>query len=151
MNEFYTVADFLKNQLLLDINVNTVTHESTTEIDLFKKAIYPIANVLIVSAIVQQGQLIFNWKIHVLDQRNVSKTASSDKWLRNDNELDNLNTTFAVMNRLITRLRLQRNEFDIEMVNDPSPLPVELEFLNGLDGWEMDLSLSIPNTQIVVC
>lgn len=151
MNEFYTVADYLKNQLLDDINVNTVTHESTQGIDLFKKAIYPLANILIVSSIIQPGQLIFNWKIHVLDQRNVSKIASNDKWLRNDNELDNLNTTFAVLNRLITRLRLQRNKFDIEMVNDPNPLPVELEFMNGLDGWEIDLSLSIPNTQIEVC
>ena len=151
MNEFYTVAYYLKDSLLSDIDVNTVTHDSVQGIDLFKKATYPLANILITSALIQQGQVVFNFKIHVLDQRNVSKEFVPDKWLRNDNELDNLNTCFSVINRLITRLRLQDNDFDIEMVNDPTPLPVELEFLNGLDGWEIDVSLSIPNNQIEVC
>ena len=151
MNEFYTVAYYLKNWLIADQDVNTVTHESVNGIDLFKQATYPLANVLITSAIIQKGLVIFNFKIHVLDIRNVSKEEMPDKWLRNDNELDNLNTCFAVINKLITNLRNQRNDDDIELVNDPSPLPVELEFLNGLDGWEIDVSLSIPNNKISVC
>jgi hypothetical protein len=75
---------------------------------------------------------------------------STDKFLKNDNELDNLNTCFAVLNRLIMDLKLQRNDLDIELLNEPSLLPVIYEFKDTLDGWTVDLQLSITN-EVTVC
>jgi hypothetical protein len=47
-------------------------------------------------------------------------------------------------------LKLQRNNLDIELLNEPSLLPVIYEFKDTLDGWTVDLQLSITN-EVTVC
>jgi hypothetical protein len=147
MNSFYKVIGYLKDQLALDIDVNTIIHGEAPE---NKKDIFPMAHLMVTNGALGQGVSIFTFTVQVLDIRNVSKKMSSDKFLKNDNELDNLNTCFAVLNRLIMDLKLQRNNLDIELLNEPSLLPVIYEFKDTLDGWSTELQLSITNT-ISVC
>lgn len=87
----------------------------------------------------------------MLDIRNVSKVKSNDKFLGNDNEIDNLNTCHAIINYAITKMQLNRNEFDIEIENVSDLSPILLEFTNMLDGWKVDLTLSIPNNEMSIC
>ena len=75
----------------------------------------------------------------------------TDKWLGNDNELDNLNTTHAILNRLLTKLRNTRNDFQIELNNEPTCQPIIFEETNLLDGWRTEIELIIPNNEINVC
>ena len=147
MNSFYQVIGYLKDQLALDIDVNTIIHGEAPE---NKKDIFPMAHLMVTNGSLGQGTSIFTFTVQVLDIRNVSKKMSTDKFLKNDNELDNLNTCFAVLNRLITELKLQRNDLDIELLNEPSLVPVIYEFKDTLDGWSTELQLSITNT-ISVC
>jgi hypothetical protein len=147
MNSFYKVINYLKAQLENDIDVNTIVHGEAPE---NKKDLFPMAHLMVTNGALGQGVSIFTFTVQVLDIRNVSKKMSTDKFLKNDNELDNLNTCFAVLNRLITELKLQRNELDIELLNEPSLLPVIYEFKDTLDGWSTELQLSITNT-ISVC
>ena len=147
MNSFYKVIGYLKDQLALDIDVNTIIHGEAPE---NKKDIFPMAHLMVTNGALGQGTSIFTFTVQVLDIRNVSKKMSTDKFLKNDNELDNLNTCFAVLNRLITELKLQRNELDIELLNEPSLVPVIYEFKDTLDGWSTELQLSITNT-ISIC
>ena len=147
MNSFYKVIGYLKDQLALDIDVNTIIHGEAPE---NKKDIFPMAHLMVTNGALGQGVSIFTFTVQVLDIRNVSKKMSTDKFLKNDNELDNLNTCFAVLNRLITELKLQRNDLDIELLNEPSLVPVIYEFKDTLDGWSTELQLAIGNT-ISVC
>ena len=71
--------------------------------------------------------------------------------MQNDNELDNLNTCHAVLNRLVTKLRLQNNADKIELNNVPVLTPIIFEDMNLLDGWRTELELIIPNNEINVC
>jgi hypothetical protein len=48
-------------------------------------------------------------------------------------------------------MQLSRNEFDIEVENVSDLTPILLEFTNMLDGWKVDLTLSIPNNEMSVC
>jgi len=147
MNSFYTVIDFLKNHLIDDQDVNTVIHGVVNDIDISsKKNIYPLAHINVTGASYPTNLISFNFTVNILDQRNISKITSSDKWLRNDNELDNLNTCHAVVSRLIQKLKVNYNDYDIELVNEPSPTPVIYEYTNTLDGWSVEIQLSIPNT-----
>ena len=98
-----------------------------------------------------EGLIVFTFNIHILDIRNISKKPITDKFLKNDNELDNLNTCFAITNKFLTKLRLQRNDDDIELYASSTPTPVEFQFTNLLDGWVFDVQLSIPNNNIEVC
>lgn len=147
MNSFYKVIGYLKDQLALDIDVNTIIHGEAPE---NKKDIFPMAHLMVTGGALGQGTSIFTFTVQVLDIRNVSKKMSTDKFLKNDNELDNLNTCFAVLNRLITELKLQRNDLDIELLNEPTLVPVMYEFKDTLDGWSTELQLAIANT-ISIC
>jgi len=150
MNSFYLVIELLRSQLAKDIDVNTITHGVVNNVDIDKKNIFPLAHIGIVSSPIQDGVILFSFEIHVLDQRNISKKPVTDKFLGNDNELDNLNTCHAVLNRLITWLKLQRNDYDIELVSASELLPVQFDFTNILDGWYSTVQVSIPNN-IIVC
>ncbi len=147
MNSFYQVIGYLKDQLSNDIDVNTVVHGEAPE---NKKDLFPLAHLMVTNGTLGQGVSIFTFTVQVLDIRNLSKKASADKFLKNDNELDNLNTCFAVLSRLITDLKLQRNDLDIELLNEPSLIPVIYEFKDTLDGWTTELQLSITNN-VSVC
>lgn len=151
MIEFYTVIDFLKGLLQEDINVHTILHGLKSTLDISKKNIFPIAHIQVTSSTPDIGFVSFTFEVVVVDVRNVSKQVVTDKWLGNDNELDNLNTTHAVLNRLLTKLRNSNNEFNIQLNNEPTCQPIIFEETNLLDGWRTDIELIIPNNKLNVC
>lgn len=151
MREFYTQVNFLKTLLDEDVNVHTVLNGLKSTMDINKKNIFPIAHIQVTNFIPAGGYCSFTFEIVCVDLRNVSKQIVVDKWLGNDNEIDNLNTTAAVLNRLITKLRLRNNEFKIELNNEPSCQPIIFEETNLLDGWRTEIELIIPNNEINVC
>lgn len=150
MNSFYKVVDFLKGHFESDSFVHTITHGVVNDVDIDKKNIFPLVHFSINNAQVIEGLIVYTFTIWVLDIRNFSKKPITDKFLKNDNELDNLNTTFAIANRLLTKLRLQRLPNDIELFANSTLEPVQFDFSNILDGWQFDIQLSIPN-DIEVC
>ncbi len=151
MREFYTTIDFLKSLLQEDINVHTVLHGLKSTMDINKKNIFPIAHIQVTNSTIQSGYVGFTFEVVAVDLRNISKQMVTDKWLGNDNELDNLNTTHAILNRLLTKLRNTRNDFKIELNNEPSLQPIIFEETNLLDGWRTEIELIIPNNEINVC
>jgi hypothetical protein len=151
MREFYTVIDFLKSLLQEDINVHTILHGLKSTMDINKKNIFPISHIQVTNSTIQTGYVGFTFEIVAVDLRNVSKQMITDKWLGNDNELDNLNTTHAILNRLLTKLRNTRNDFKIELNNEPTCQPIIFEETNLLDGWRTEIELIIPNNEINVC
>jgi len=151
MREFYTTIDFLKSLLQEDINVHTILHGLKSTMDINKKNIFPIAHIQVTNSTIQTGYVGFTFEVVAVDLRNVSKQMVTDKWLGNDNELDNLNTTHAILNRLLTKLRNTRNDFKIDLNNEPSLQPIIFEETNLLDGWRTEIELIIPNNEINVC
>lgn len=151
MREFYKVVDYLKTTLSNDINVHTITHGLRSMTDIDKKNIFPLVHLQVTSSTVSNSMATFIFEVAVVDLRNISKQPVSDKFLGNDNELDNLNTCHAVLNRLVSILQNQNNDYAIQLVNIPTLQPIIFEESNLLDGWRCDLELIIPNNEIVVC
>lgn len=151
MREFYKVTDYLKTTLSNDINVHTVTHGLRSMTDIDKKNIFPLVHLQVTSSTVDTSNVTFTFEIAVVDLRNIVKQPVTDKFLSNDNELDNLNTCHAILNRLVSILRNTNNEFSIDLVNSPTLQPIIFEDSNLLDGWRTDLELIIPNNEINVC
>lgn len=149
-NQFYIVMQFLYEMFSSDPDVRTITHGDLNDIDLNEKNIYGLVHIQPIGAAILPGLIQFNFEINCLDIRNEPKKASTDKWLKSDNELDNLNTMFAVVNNFVTKLRLQQNDADIDILETTSPTPVRGDFTNILDGWQVQVQLTIPNT-IKVC
>jgi hypothetical protein len=130
--------------------LNTIT-QGTDIIDNVKKNIFPLAHINIQSSTMQAGQVIFVFEVAIVDIRNVSKLQTVDKFLGNDNEIDNLNTTHGIMNYFITQIKMKRNDDDIEVEDVAQLDPILLDFTNMLDGWKTTITLSIPNNEISVC
>ena len=151
MRGFYLTIQLLKDLLTEDTDVHTMVHGLRSGMDINKKNIFPLVHLQVTNSQADNQYISFTFEVAVLDLRNISKEIVTDKFLKNDNELDNLNTTHAVLNRLITKLRLRNNESKIQLNNVPTLTPIIFEEMNLLDGWRTELELIIPNTEINVC
>jgi hypothetical protein len=151
MRGYYLTIELLKELLQEDVNVHTIVHGLKSGMDINKKNIFPLAHLQVTSSTADNQFISFTFEVAVVDLRNISKKIVTDKWLQNDNELDNLNTCHAVLNRLVTKLRLQNNPDKIQLNNMPTLTPIIFEDMNLLDGWRTELELIIPNNEINVC
>ena len=92
---FYTILDTIKDKLLDDINVNTVTTGDITEIDLSKQTIFPLSHIIINSVTPQDQVLNFNITIMSMDIVDINKENKTDIFTGNNNEHDVLNSHLA--------------------------------------------------------
>ena len=99
---FYQITETIKNQLLADVNVNTVT---TGEIDLSKQTIFPLCHIIVNNVTIQEQVLDFNISVLAMDIVDQSKQETTDIFRGNNNEQDIINTQLAVVNKLIGELR----------------------------------------------
>ena len=109
---YYLVTQTLKDTLLLDENVNTVTTGDLTEIDLSKQTIFPLTHIIINNVTIAEQILTFNITILSMDIIDLSKSEVTDIFVGNNNEQDVLNTQLAVQNRLFGLLRQGTPYFD---------------------------------------
>jgi hypothetical protein len=143
---FYTILDTIKDKLLDDINVNTVTTGDITEIDLSKQTIFPLSHIIINSVTPQDQVLYFNITIMSMDIVDINKENKTDIFTGNNNEHDVLNSQLAVLNRLIVLLRggtLYRDRYQLD--GDPSCEPFYERFENQLAGWACTMNILIEN------
>lgn len=145
---FYLVLDKIKDQLLANDSVNTVTTGDLFDIDLNKQNMFPLTHIIINNVSMQEQVLNFQVSILAMDIVDTSKTKTADVLIGNDNEQDILNTQLTVINKLIGVLRqgtLYKDKFQLE--GNPSCEPFYDRFENELAGWSCDLNILIPNDQ----
>ena len=143
---FYTILDTIKDKLLDDINVNTVTTGDITDIDLSKQTIFPLSHIIINSVTPQEQVLSFNITVMSMDIVDINKENKTDIFTGNNNEHDVLNSQLAVLNRLIVLLRggtLYRDRYQLD--GDPSCEPFYERFENQLAGWACTMDILIEN------
>jgi len=143
---FYTILDTIKDKLLDDINVNTVTTGDITDIDLSKQTIFPLSHIIINSVTPQDQVLSFNITVMSMDIVDINKENKTDIFTGNNNEHDVLNSQLAVLNRLIVLLRggtLYRDRYQLD--GDPSCEPFYERFENQLAGWACTMNILIEN------
>ena len=102
---FYQITETIKNQLLADVNVNTVTTGDITEIDLSKQTIFPLCHIIVNNVTILEQVLQFNISVLAMDIVDQSKQETTDIFRGNNNEQDIINTQLAVVNKLIGELR----------------------------------------------
>jgi hypothetical protein len=148
---FYNLTDKLKEELIKDPFVNTVTYGNIFEVDLNKQTIFPLSH-FIVNNVVDRGQtLLFNISLLCMDLVDESKDDITDDFLGNDNEQDVLNTQLAVANRIGAMLKrgdLYRTKYQLD--GDVSLEPFVDRFDNKVAGWTATFNVVIPN-EITIC
>ena len=148
---YYQLTSTIEDQLLADVNNNTVSIGDISKVNLNKQDIFPLAHMIVNSVTVEEQVLRFNISILACDIVDQSKDITTDRFTGNDNEQDILNTQLAVLNKLIQRLRMGSLHTDMyQLDGNPSLAPFNDRFENQLAGWSVDMDILIYN-DIYIC
>ncbi len=148
---YYQLTSTIEEQLLSDVNNNTVSIGDISDVNLNKQDIFPLAHMIVNSVTVEEQVLRFSLTILACDVVDQSKDRTTDRFTGNDNEQDILNTQLAVLNRLIQRLRMGSLHTDMyQLDGNPSLEPFMDRFENQLAGWSASMDILIYN-DIYIC
>jgi len=151
MKGFYQVTQVIKDQLLSDVNVNTVTTGDITRIDLSKQTMFPLSHIIVNNVGNEDNILRFSLSVLSMDVVNISKEKVVDIFIGNNNEQDILNTQLAVLNKLVQVLRGGTLHQDLyQLDGSPSFEPFYDRFENEMAGWALTFDVIIPN-DISIC
>ena len=151
MKGFYQVTEIIKNQLLADVNVNTVTTGDITRIDLSKQTMFPLSHIVVNNVGNEDNILRFSLSVLSMDVVNISKEEVVDIFIGNNNEQDILNTQLAVLNKLVQVLRGGTLHQDLyQLDGTPNFEPFYDRFENEMAGWALTFDVIIPN-DISIC
>ena len=148
---FYQLTETIKEQLLEDKNINTVTTGDITDVNLNKQDIFPMGHIIVNSVVDQEQVLRFNITVLAMDIVDQSKELTIDRFKGNANEQDILNTQLSVLNKLIQKLRmgdLYRDMYKLQ--SDPTLEQFYDRFENQLAGWSANMEVLIYN-DIYIC
>lgn len=148
---FYQLTQAIKEELLKDQNINTVTTGDITDVNLNKQDMFPMGHIIVNTVIDEEQVLRFNVSVLAMDIVDQSKNETIDRFTGNNNEQDILNTQLAVLNRLIQRLRkgtLYSEMYQLD--GNPSLQPFYDRFENQLAGWTATMDVLIYN-DIYIC
>ena len=148
---FYQLTETIKDELLGDDNINTVTTGDITDVNLNKQDIFPLGHIIINNVVDEEQVLRFNITILACDIVDQSKSKTVDRFKGNNDVQDILNTQLAVLNRLIQRLRMGTLYTDMyQLDSSPSLTPFYDRFENQLAGWSATMDIMIYN-DIYIC
>ena len=143
---FYLVTKAIKDELLSNSSIRTMTFGDITDVDLQKQTMFPLAHLIVESVTNSEKTLQFNLTVLTMEQIDSSNEYVSDLFTGNTNTHDILNTQLTVSNRLITRLRQgQMYEDGYQLVGDPTCEPFFDRFENVLAGWATSFTVEIFN------
>lgn len=153
---FYNTLNKIKEQLLADVNVNTVTTGDLTEVDLNKQTIFPLSHIIVNNAQLMGNTILFDFSVLAMDvvwqTKNVAAEGTIDTtFVGLDNEQDVLNTQLAVLNKLnevIRRGEVFTDKFQLS--GTPTCEPFYDNYENKLAGWTYTAQIIVQN-DIDVC
>jgi len=147
---YYDLLEKIETELKNDDFITTVTEGNIFDIDMTKITLFPLAHVQVTNATFNENVISFNINIYCMDITDVSKDETTNLFRGNDNSHDILNTTLAVLNRFYEKIRrgdLYTEGYQVD--GGPTCEPFEENFTNKLTGWNLQLSIKVPNTMTV--
>ena len=138
----YRIIKEIKDVLLDEPFVNTVTEGDIFEVDLNKQTIFPLSHIILNSATHQGNVISFNITILLMDIINQKDDS---------NKVDIWNTQLLLATRVLNKL----NRADIaddfwELTGNPTYEPFTERFENDLAGWAVTFDVLVRN-DITIC
>ena len=92
---FYQLTQAIKEELLKDQNINTVTTGDITDVNLNKQDMFPMGHIIVNTVIDEEQVLRFNVSVLAMDIVDQSKNETIDRFTGNNNEQDILKYTIS--------------------------------------------------------
>jgi len=151
MTGYYNLLDKLKTHFDADVIVNTVTQGDIFKVDLSKQTIFPLLHIMVNNCTLDERTTTWNISLIAMDVVDLSKNATTNIFLGNDNEIDVLNTQHAVLNRAYEIIKHGSLAYDLFMVEGTASLePFTERFENYMAGWTMTFDIVTPN-EMTIC
>jgi len=148
---FFLMLETIKNTLLQDKNVSSVTYGDLTDVDLSKQTIFPLSHIIVNNATNDSQTMSFNVTVLCMDVVDVQKDEPVDIFQRNNNEHFILNSQLAVTNRLYQLLHNGQLRLDGYQVDGEAQCePFVDRFSNNLAGWAVTFDLMVKN-DLYIC
>lgn len=152
MNHLSQLYTYIKQIAEEDINVNHVTKGNISEVDLDKIIIPTVINININSGSFTNGNTInFTVELVCLAQRNINKEVRTDDFWGQDNEVDNLNETHAILNRMWLKMYRDFDKNNITASENPTLTAIIFGTAKLMDGWLLQFDVEMPNDKISLC
>ena len=143
---FYLVLDTVKDTLLDDVDINTVTYGDLSEVDLSKQTIFPLAHILINGATLTDQTVDMNLTVLCMDSVDIYKNESKDPFAKNESEHQILNTMLAVGNRLTQKFMNGTLHQDGFQMDGYVTCDIFFDRFEGqLAGWAFTFTVSVHN------
>jgi hypothetical protein len=138
----YRIIKEIKDVLLDEPFVNTVTEGDIFEVDLNKQTIFPLSHIILNSATHQGNVLSFNITILLMDIINQKDDS---------NKVDIWNTQLLLATRVLNKLNRADIASDFwELTGQPTYEPFTERFENDLAGWAITFDVLVRN-DITIC
>jgi hypothetical protein len=138
----YRIIKEIKDVLLAEPFVNTVTEGDIFEVDLNKQTIFPLSHIILNSATHQGNVLSFNITVLLMDVINQKDDS---------NKVDIWNTQLLLATRVLNRLNRADIASDFwELTGNPTYEPFTERFENDLAGWAVTFDVLVRN-EITIC
>ena len=138
----YRIIKEIKDVLLAEPFVNTVTEGDIFEVDLNKQTIFPLSHIILNSATHQGNVLSFNITVLLMDVINQKDDS---------NKVDIWNTQLLLATRVLNRLNRADIASDFwELTGHPTYEPFTERFENDLAGWAVTFDVLVRN-EITIC
>jgi hypothetical protein len=152
MNHLSQLYQYIKTIAEEDSNVNHVIKGTVGEVDLDKMIIPPVVNININSGSFTNGNTVnFNVELVCLAQRDINKEVRTDDFWEQDNEIDNLNETHAILNRMWLKMYRDFEKNNITASENPTLTAIIFGTAKLLDGWLLTFEVEMPNDMISLC
>ena len=92
IRSYYLLSEALETSLLNNNITKTVTIGDVSDVDLGKQTIFPLAHFIVNNVVSTQQTLVYNITVLVMDIKDVNKSEETDKFRKNTDEQDILNT-----------------------------------------------------------
>jgi hypothetical protein len=139
----YKIIEQIKEALLEEPFINTVTEGDLFDVDLGKQTIFPLSHIMMNNATHQGNVIQFNITILMMDIMNQKD---------DDNKVDIWNTQLAVAIRIMDRLNRGDLRTDFwELTGNPTFEPFSERFENDLAGWAVTFDVVVRNDMSLCC
>lgn len=148
---FYLMLDTIRDILLQDKNVNTVTYGDLSEVDLSKQTMFPLSHIIVNQATNDSQTMSFNVTVLSMDVVDIEKKEAKNVFEKHASEHYVLNTQLAVGNRLYQLLHNGQVRLDGYQVDgDANCEPFVDRFSNNLAGWAVTFDIMVKN-DLFIC
>ena len=137
----YSLINKIKEALLEEPFVNTVTEGDIFDVDVAKRTLFPLSHIIVNSATHQGNTIQFNVSIIMMDLLNQKDES---------NKVDVWNTQMSVGVRVLDRLNRGDLRSDFwELTGSPNFEPFTERFENDLAGWTVTFDVLVRNSMTI--